>query len=555
MKESKRKVNQYCRLLEAVNESQSIFYQQGDFRKLLNELLEKILILIDSRVGFMAEVLYDKQRIPYLKSHAITNIFYSEDTESFCQQNFQAGIEFRNLDTLFGHSVLTGELVIANDAARDSRSGEISIGQTPLHRYLGIPVFKEKELLGLVGFANKQTDYTDEDVKLLEPLISCYANLIKRIRIERGLEESRKEEVSNLNKIIFENSNDIFAVHNLDMTISYISPSVKKILGYSQDEMFNVNPMNEGVVIKSSGDINDFEREVLVTVVYQHKYANKKVYLEVQRKPLKNKQGETYAVLTTSRDVTERELILEKLIKSYEKEKEINTLKSTFISMASHELRTPMSTIFSSNELIEFYLMEIHDKVIREKGQQHVKRISTQVNRLSMIINDVMLLEKNADGKIRVVQKELELVGFIRDFARDFSNNYLPGRPVKLLLPSGKKTVKTDHRLLYHIVSNLVDNACKYSSQSERCPEIKLSYMEDSYCFCVTDYGIGIPKEDQKFVFDFFFRSKNVSTIQGTGLGLNIVSAIVSKLNGTISFSSDEGIGSTFNLTLPYDIS
>jgi signal transduction histidine kinase len=166
-----------------------------------------------------------------------------------------------------------------------------------------------------------------------------------------------------------------------------------------------------------------------------------------------------------------------------------------------------------------------------------------------------MFLEKNVDGKIRVVPKELELVGFIEDFARDFSNNYFPGRPLKLLLPSGKKTVKTDRRLLYHIVSNLVDNACKYSSQFERCPEIKLSYMEDTYCFCVKDYGIDIPKEDQKFVFDFFFRAKNVYTMQGTGLGLNIVSAMVSKLNGTISFRSDEGMGSTFNLTLPYDIS
>jgi len=395
-------------------------------------------------------------------------------------------------------------------------------------------------------------------MKESEQKINQYSRLLEavnKIQIEKELEESRKEEVSNPYKIIPENSNDIFAIHNLDMTIGYISPSVKKILGYSQDEMFNVNPMNEGVVIKSSGDINDFEREVLITVVYQHKTSNKKVYLEVQRKPLKNKQGETYAILTTSRDVTERELILEKLIKSYDKEKELNTLKSTFISMVSHELRTPMSTIFSSNELIEFYLMEIPDKAIREKGLHHVKRISTQMNRLSGFIDDVMLLESNADGKIRVVPNELELVCFIKDFVRDFSNKYFPGRTVKLLLPSAKKTVKTDRRLLYHIVSNLVDNACKYSSQFERCPEIKLSYMEDTYCFCVKDYGIGIPKEDQKFVFDSFFRAKNVSTIQGTGLGLNIVSAMVSKLNGTISFRSDEGIGSTFNLTLPYDIS
>lgn len=174
----------------------------------------------------------------------------------------------------------------------------------------------------------------------------------------------------------------------------------------------------------------------------------------------------------------------------------------------------------NSNELVEFYLMEIPDTTIREKGLQRVLPISSQVNRLSGVISDFKLFEKNAGRKIKVVPKELELVGFIEDLARGFSNKYLLGRLVKLLLPSSKKKVKTDHRLLYHIVSNLVDNACKYSSQFERFPEIKLSYMEDTYCFCVKDYGIGIPKEDQKFVFDSFFRAKNVSTIQGTGLVL-----------------------------------
>lgn len=554
--ESERKISQYNQLLQAVNETQLNFYQQEDFRKPLNELFEKILVLLESKFGFMGEVLYDEQGNPYLKSHTITNISWSAETEAFFQQNFRAGIEFRNLDTLFGHSLKTGNAVIANDAANDPRSGGTPEGHPPLNRYLGVPVFKDKELVGLMGFANKPTEYTSEDMALLQPLISSYANLIKTIRIkkEKELAERDKEEASNLYKLISENSNDIIAIHNLDMTISYISPSVKKILGYGQDEILHVNPMDEGEVKSSNGDINDLGKEVQVTVVHRHKTSKKKIYLEVNRKPLKNEQGETYALLATSRDVTEREMILERLIESYEKEKELNTLKSMFISMTSHEIRTPMSTISSSNELLEFYLEEIPDPDIRKKGLQHVKRIGTQVNRLSGVINDVLLLEKNAEGKIKAVLKEVELVGFFEDFARNFSNESPPIRPIKLLLPDSKKTVKTDDRLLYHIVSNLVDNAYKYSTQSERGPEIKLTYREDTYCFFVKDYGIGIPKVDQKFIFNSFFRSKNVSTIQGTGLGLNIVREMASKLNGTVVFSSEEGKGSTFNVTLPYAV-
>lgn len=554
--ESERKISQYNQLLEAVNDTQLHFFQQEDFRKPLNELFEKILVLLESKFGFMAEVLYDEQGNPYLKSHTITNISWSAETEAFFQQNFRAGIEFRNLDTLFGHSLKTGNAVVANDAANDPRSGGTPEGHPALNRYLGIPVFKDKELVGLMGFANKPTEYTSEDMVLLQPLVSSYANLIKTIRIkkEKELAERGKEEANNLYKLISENSNDIIAIHNLDMTISYISPSVKKILGYGQEEMLQVNPLNQGVVKSSSGDISDLENDVQLTVVHEHKTSNRKVYLEVYLKPLKNEQGETYAFLATSRDVTEREMILERLVESYEKEKELNTLKSMFISTTSHELRTPISTISSSNELLEFYLEEIPDSAIREKGLQHVKRIGIQVNRLSGVINDVMLLEKNAEGKIKVVIKKLEMVGFFEDFARNFSNEYLPGRPIKLLLPDSKKTVKTDDRLMYHIVSNLVDNAYKYSSQSKQGPEIKLTYGEDTYCFCVKDYGIGIPKADQKFIFNSFFRSRNVFTIQGTGLGLNIVREMVTKLNGTVTFSSEEGKGSTFNVTLPYVI-
>ncbi|WP_154859651.1 ATP-binding protein [Cyclobacterium xiamenense] len=554
--ESEKKINQYNQLLEAVNDTQLNFYQQDDFRKPLHELFEKILTLIDSQFGFMAEVLYDEQGAPYLKSHTITNIAWSDETEAFYQQNFQTGIEFRNLDTLFGYSLKTGNTVIANDAANDPRSGGIPRGHPPLKRYLGIPVYKDKQLVGLMGFANKPTDYSSNDIVLLQPLISSYANLIKTIRINREKEkaEQEREEANKLYQLISANSNDIIAVHELDMTISYISPSIYKLLGYRPEEVIGENPLAFAEIKSSSGDVHDLEKEIKLIVVHLHKYTGKPVYLETYRKPLWNENGEMYAMLATSRDVTERELMLEQLIVSYEKEKELNTLKSRFISMTSHELRTPMSTISSSNELLAFYLNEIPDPVVRKKGLQHVTRIGAQVSRLSGVIDDVLLLEKNAEGKIKVVLKEVDLGMFFEDFVQNFSYEQFPERPIKLLLPDREKTVKTDDRLLYHIVSNLVDNAYKYSQNAEKGPEIEVTFGEEDYCFCVKDYGIGIPKSDQQYIFDSFFRSKNVSTIQGTGLGLNIVREMVHKLNGTVRFTSEEGKGSTFNVTLPYVI-
>jgi PAS domain S-box-containing protein len=554
LQESEKKINQYNRLLEAVNETQLKFYQQEDFRRPLNELFEKILKLIDSKFGFMAEVLYDQQGAPYLKSHTITNIAWSEETEEFYRQNFRAGIEFRNLDTLFGHSLKTGKLVIANEAATDPRSGGIPKGHPSLIRYLGIPVYKDKEMIGLMGFANKDEDYTEEDVQLLQPVISSYANLIKAIRMkqEKDRAEHERAEANKLYQLISENSSDIISMLDADMRITYTSPSVEKILGYKPEETIGAKPLDHVQIKASSGDLYNFEEEVRYTVIYPHKQTNKKVFLEAYRKPLKDERGKLYAIMTVTRDVTEREKILERLTKSYEKEKELNTLKSRFISMTSHELRTPISTISSSNELLEFYLNGTPDKDLRKKGLLHVGRIALQVNRLSGLINDVMLLEKNSEGKIKVVLKELELLAFFEEFARNFQDEYLTKRPIKLLLPDKNKTIITDDRLLYHIVSNLVDNAYKYSQNSEKGPEIELKFRAKEYCFCVKDFGIGIPYIDQRYIFDSFFRSKNVSTVKGTGLGLNIVREMVSKLNGTVSFISEEGKGSTFIVTLPY---
>ncbi|WP_375585573.1 PAS domain S-box protein [Cyclobacterium xiamenense] len=503
LRESEQKINQYNRLLEAINETQLNFYQEEDFRQPLNDLFEKILTLIESAFGFMAEVLYDEQGAPYLKSHTITNIAWSEETEAFFQQNFRAGIEFRNLDTLFGHSLKTGKLVIANEAATDPRSGGIPEGHPPLIRYLGIPVYKDKELVGLMGFANKAEDYTEEDVRLLQPVISSYANLIKTIRMKQAKEQAEQEraEANKLYQLISENSSDVISMLDAEMRITYTSPSVEKILGYKPEETIGRKPLDHVQIKTSSGDPYNFEEEVRYTVTHPHKETKMLVYLEVYRKPLKDEQGKLYAIMTVTRDVTEREQILERLIESYEKEKELNTLKSRFISMTSHELRTPMSTISSSNELLGFYLEEIPDPVLREKGLMHVKRIGVQVNRLSGVINDVMILEKNAEGKIKVVLKPLELVAFFERFARDFSNEFLTEKPLRVLLPSVKKKVKTDERLLFHIVSNLVDNAYKYSKNSEKAPEIEVKFLEKNYCFCVKDYGIGIPQPSRSKIY------------------------------------------------------
>jgi PAS domain S-box-containing protein len=539
--EDSKKLN---KLLQAVNEAQLTFFEQEDFYSLMNALLENLLSITGSSFGFTGEVLYDEQGSPYLKSHTITNISWSKETQIFYKENFRVGIEFRNLNTLFGHSLRTGEVVISNDCASDPRSGGTPEGHPPLKRYLGIPVFKGTEFLGLMGFANRETDYLEEDVKFLEPIISSYANFIKAIRINR-----KRKEADSMYRLISENSGDIIAVHDFDMTFKYVSPSIEKVTGYSPEELIGKKPQQVfGIIAEPIFESEDFEKRVFPHV---HKISGKTVFLEILGSVLYDEKGMPIGKVATARDVTERELILDELRVAFEKEKDLNKLKSRFISMISHELKTPLSTITSSIELLKFGLEIPKGEDPEGKQKRHIDRIHSQVNRLTRIISDILTLENYSNNNAPSYVEKINLNKFIESLIEDcFKIGDTP--QINLKLPDEELIVNIDSAGLSHIIKNIVENALKYSSETNKKPVLKLLHYEKYFKIEVQDYGLGIPEEEKKYIFDSFFRAKNVENLRGTGLGLNIVQEFVKKLGGKVEFKSKVGKGSVFTIKLPF---
>ena len=234
------------------------------------------------------------------------------------------------------------------------------------------------------------------------------------------------------------------------------------------------------------------------------------------------------------------------IIKALEKEKELNQLKSRFVSMASHEFRTPLSTILSSADLIEAYTKAEQNA----KRLKHTTRIKSSVSNLTGILNDFLSLSKLEEGIISVEKTEFELNAFCESVLEELQGALKPNQKIIHHLMEEKYTVKMDKKLLRNILFNLFSNASKYSAdgKSIHCTTI----VEDNHLkITVRDEGIGIPKEDQIHLFSRFFRAHNVENIQGTGLGLNIVKRYVDLLNGEISFESEEGIGTTFFIEIP----
>ena len=248
------------------------------------------------------------------------------------------------------------------------------------------------------------------------------------------------------------------------------------------------------------------------------------------------------------RNAVEKELRAsrEELEASLAKEKELNELKSRFVSMASHEFRTPLSTILSSSALIGRYA----EGDQQPKREKHLDRIKNAVSGLNSILNDFLSISKIEEGRIPITIQELKVGDICAEVIGDIEGLLKEEQKIEHQDLSGNITLQTDKNILKNILFNLTSNAIKYSGEGTtvNCTTEK---VDDVLQISIKDQGMGIPKHDQKHLFSRFFRASNVTNIQGTGLGLNIVAGYVKMLNGEIDFESEPDVGSTFIVRIP----
>ncbi|MEM6802649.1 MAG: PAS domain-containing sensor histidine kinase [Bacteroidota bacterium] len=233
------------------------------------------------------------------------------------------------------------------------------------------------------------------------------------------------------------------------------------------------------------------------------------------------------------------------LAQSLDKLIQLNKLKSRFVSLASHEFRTPLSTILTSVSLIGKYNRE--DQL--EKRNKHIDRIKSSVKMMTHLLEDFLSLDKLNQGKLKSEPVAFDLLDIFHEVRDELENVLKSGQEIVIELTQ-KSTVCMDKRLVKNILMNLGSNAIKYSP--EHAPiTLEARVEENEVHLKVKDQGIGIPQKDQAKLFQMFHRASNVTHIKGTGLGLNIVKKYVDLLEGEIILKSLEGEGSTFHLRLP----
>jgi signal transduction histidine kinase len=256
------------------------------------------------------------------------------------------------------------------------------------------------------------------------------------------------------------------------------------------------------------------------------------------------------------RKVDERTYILKEALEKLEqsqtelhealdKEKQLNEIKSRFVSMASHEFRTPLSAVLSSAALISKYTKEDD----QEKRDKHITRIKDSVKHLNDILEDFLSLGKLDEGRISADPCEFNLKEMIVETLGDIKVVLKPGQKLDFRY-EGEEKVNADKKLLRNILINLVSNAAKFSEEDLPITISAISNNGKS-SITVTDKGIGISDKDQEHLFTMFYRASNVTNIQGTGLGLHIVKRYLDLINGTVNLQSTLGKGTSITITFP----
>ncbi len=435
---------------------------------------------------------------------------------------------------------------------------------------------KEKLDSGLVANFTREKRYIRKDKSIVWVLLSVSLLRNKNGEITDYLSQiidiSEKKKIENENKLLIEENNrnrtiqldeakdlyrllanntvDLVCLHHLNTSFQYVSPSVKKLIGYEVEELIGKSPTD----YIHPDDLKEFQERLTGFMDYKEdmtqefRFRNAEgnyLWLEITAN-IVEENGIPIGFQSSARDITQRKEAKQSVEKALLKERELNELRTNLVSTISHEFRTPITTIRTSAELIGIY----REGSFSGKDQQIEKRLNTitsEIDRVIELMDSVLTISKEDSGKTNFNPISFDLKQLCLDVVETSYSNQKDGRKVKSEIHGNHFKVFADKNLMEYSLFNLLNNAFKYSMNSGDIV-LKLSKTATNIILQIIDYGIGIPDEDQHKLFNTFFRASNTNGIQGTGLGLYIVKTFTEKNSGSIKLESKLGKGTKVSL-------
>ena len=507
---------------------QAVFYYDSVLRKeeekRLRNLIDNLPVSV-TQVSKDGKVIYTNQFLEKITGFGVDKI---PDVRSFL--NLVIPDEEKQKVVVGEHKALHR---VASESERQTIGGEFTmkdaLGQKR-YIYSTIVVFEDYDMFIL-------NDVTEERTRQerLEQVIS------KRTKDLRISEQKLRAVLNSIPDLISYKSVDGIYLECNDAFANSVDKTVEQIIGNKGDNVFRSKDVAKMVTERDNEVIHT--KEKLITD-FSGEINGEQKFLSTIRTPFYDGSNEMVGVVNISRDVTELQIAVEK-------ERELNKMKSQFITMASHQFKTPLTAILASTELLNMYKDFASDK-IASKIDRQTGRISTEIKRLNNLMNDVLILGKVESQKATIRREKTKLIEWAKELIDNQFSNQKDGRTIEMSYEGKPQDVIIDNQMLSHVLSNLFSNALKYS-ENKPSPQFIMTYFEDKVVFKVQDFGIGIPEKDQEKLFQPFFRANNVASIQGTGIGLVVIKEFVTIHGGTVSVESIEHQGSTFTVVLPIE--
>ena len=546
--------------IETINRAQTHFIAGDDPVEFFESMLPSILALTQSDYGFVGEAMTESDGTPYLKMYAVSNIARDEATRESYDKQATEGLEFRNLDNLLGKVLRTGEVVISKDPSNDPDSAGVPEKHPPLNHYLGVPIYLNQKLLGMVGMANCPGGYDQTVVESLQPILNTCAQLFNAIikdREQRRTSLAVKQSnsfmaalVENLQAgLLVENEQGkIYALNQLycDMfskdemplmiegedcgqefdSIKALFADADSFLQHRQDCLAGLHVVTDKEFILNDGRV--FEQNYVPVIV-------------------EDERGETHrSHIWTYNDISAHKRIQETLALAKEEAEAAATVKSQFLATMSHEIRTPMNGVLGM----------LHLLAKTELGTTQRRFVDTATNSgkvLLNVINDILDF-----SKLEAEMLKLESIPFnLEELLEQSISLFAKGgqeKQVELLcsldsaLPN---KVKGDPTRLGQVLNNLISNAIKFTESGEVALYAK-PLDGNRIRFGVRDTGVGMTKQQQQGLFKAFSQADSSYTRKygGTGLGLAISQKLVNAMGGEICVTSTSGQGADFSFDL-----
>ncbi|QNJ99071.1 sensor histidine kinase [Constantimarinum furrinae] len=397
----------------------------------------------------------------------------------------------------------------------------------------------------------------------LNPFTIYDNDYVMALVIDISVRKKAEQELKHWANIFNESLNEIFIFDARTLKFIDVNKGALNNIGYTLEELRSMTPVDikpNFTLVKFNNLIapllNDLEAKLKFNTI--HKRKDGSIYpVEVHLQ--KSKTGENDLLVAIILDVTEQEAYTQKLEQqvtertrrleeALNKEKELNELKTKFLSLVSHEFKTPLSGILTSATLAGKYT----ESEQQEKRDKHLKTIQSKVKYLNNIINDFLSIERLESGKVKYIFSNFPLSKVVNEVIYDANMLLKEGQHIEYPENIDSIFIDFDEKILELILTNLINNAIKYSSENSTI-HIMAETQAKELVLTVKDEGIGIPENEQKYIFNRYFRAENALLNQGTGIGLNIVKTHLENLGGAITFTSIQERGTEFKVTIPTD--